>query len=276
MSAISRGKAPIRSASPTNADRASDGEDAVGDAQRADVAPSARPPGTAAASPERMDGDDDTLFAQVLAARAQGQNAGRGEPGRALGVLLDRWRRPAIYVIRRVLASYRRSETVDPEELFQEAACKLVERGLDQFRGHDEEGESRAGASRTFFLRIVKHAAIDHCRRRREELAPASPDGEEPEHQGPEIGVAVERARQANAREEAVELYWKAFARLEAEHPNEASAWKLYHHDEIGDHEACAKALGITVVNSYKRISRAQAHLRLFLLELQDGAPTQD
>jgi len=217
-----------------------------------------------------MDSDDDVLFAQVLAARAAGR-----DPGRILGALLERWRRPAIYVIRRVLASYRRSDAVDPEELFQESACKLVERGLDQFRGHDEEGESRAGAPRTFFLRIVKHAAIDFCRRRREELAAPSPDGEEPEHQGPEVAVAVERARRANDREESVELYWKAFARLRAEHPNEAAAWDLYHHEEVGEHEACAKALGITVVNSYKRISRAQAHLRLFLLELRDGTSSE-
>jgi RNA polymerase sigma-70 factor (ECF subfamily) len=215
--------------------------------------------------------DDDGLFAAILQARAAGR-----DDGRALGLLLERWRRPALYVVRRVLASYRKSDAIDPEELFQEAACKLVERGLDQFRGHDAVGESRAGAPRTFFLRIVKHAAIDFCRRRREELAHASADGEEPEHAAPEIGVAVDRARQAVQREETVELYWKAFARLRAEHPNEAAAWDLYHHEEVGEHEACAKQLGITVVNSYKRISRAQAHLRLYLLELDEAAPDPD
>ncbi len=215
--------------------------------------------------------DDDALFAAILQARAAGR-----DDGRSLGLLLERWRRPAIYVIRRVLASYRKSDATDPEELFQEAACKLVERGLDQFRGHDAEGEARAGAPKTFFLRIVKHAAIDFCRRRREELAHPTADGDEPEHGAAEVVAAVDRARQAVQREEAVELYWRAFERLRAEHPNEAAAWDLYHHEEVGDHEACAAQLGITVVNSYKRISRAQAHLRLYLLELNDVASDPD
>ena len=37
------------------------------------------------------------------------------------------------------------------------------------------------------------------------------------------------------------------------------------------DQEEVAKLPGITVTNSYKRISRAQAHLRLYLLDLHAG-----
>jgi len=208
--------------------------------------------------------DDDALFGRILARRSAAQDAGPD-----LGVLLDRWRRPAIYVIRRIQQSYRRGGEPDQEELFQDAAAKLIERGLDQFRGTtiDDSGAARSASARTFFLRIVKHTAIDHYRRHHEELAPASPDGDEPEATLPEIGQAVDKSRRAAAQREASETYWRAFERLRAEHPNEAAAWDLYHHQDMDDHEAVAKALGITVVNSYKRISRAQAHLRLYLLD---------
>lgn len=218
--------------------------------------------------------DDDQLFAEMLARR------GRDEPiGAHAGELLSRWRRPAFFVIRRIQQSYRRGGPDDDEELFQEAACKLIERGLDQFRGYvtqnDAEGaeERRPASGKTFFLRIVKHTAIDHYRRHREELAHAPADGEEPEITQPEADQATMRARRANERDEAHELYWAAFARLKAEHPNEAIAWDAYHHEDMDDHEAVAAKLGITVTNSYKRISRAQAHLRLYLLELRDGPP---
>lgn len=220
--------------------------------------------------------DDDQLFAELLARR------GRDEPiGGHAGELLSRWRRPAFFVIRRIQQSYRRGGPDDDEELFQEAACKLIERGLDQFRGYvtsnaTEGGEERRPASgKTFFLRIVKHTAIDHYRRHREELAHASADGEEPEITQPEADQATMRARRANERDEAQELYWAAFARLKSEHPNEATAWDAYHHEDMDDHEAVAAKLGISVTNSYKRISRAQAHLRLYLLELRDGAPAE-
>ena len=52
--------------------------------------------------------------------------------------------------------------------------------------------------------------------------------------------------------------------------PNEAAAWDAYHHQDLEDHETCAKKLGITVANSYKRVSRAQAYLRLYLQEQAD------
>lgn len=224
--------------------------------------------------------DDDALFGEVLAMRSADRSAKAGSPrrnaelGLRLGELLSRWRRPGLYVIRRVLASYRRDAAADHEELLQDAIAKLLERGLDQYRGSAAEGAAdeppRAGAARTFFLRIVKHTAIDHCRKKREELAAPSPTGDEPEHAGPEIGVAMDRARREADRDEAVEVYWRAFERLRVEHPSEAEAWDLYHHQEIGDHDVCAERLGISVVNSYKRVSRAQAHLKLFLLETRD------
>lgn len=212
--------------------------------------------------------DDDALFGEILARRAAGQKVDQ-----PLGALLERWRRPALYVIRRIQQSYRRGGEPDQEELFQDAACKLLERGLDQFRGTavDEQGAPRIASARTFFLRIVKHTAIDHYRRHHEELAHGAVDpDDEPEIQGPEIQQSVERAKREVERDEAAELYWRAFERLKAEHPNEATAWDLYHHQDRDDHVAVAGELGISVVNSYKRISRAQAHLRLYLLELRD------
>jgi len=213
--------------------------------------------------------DDDALFAAVLARRGAGQNIDR-----PLALLLERWRRPAIYVIRRIQQSYRRGVEHDQEELFQDAACKLLERGLDQYRGvtADDAGGTRASSARTFFLRIVKHTAIDQYRRHHEELAAGAKGGEdEPETPLAEVQLSVERARREAERDDASELYWRAFARLREEHPNEAVAWQLYHHEDLDDHVAVAKALEITVVNSYKRISRAQAHLRLYLLELRDA-----
>lgn len=212
--------------------------------------------------------DDDALFGEILARRAAGQKVDQ-----PLGALIERWRRPALYVIRRIQQSYRRGGEPDQDELFQDAACKLLERGLDQFRGTavDEHGAPRTASARTFFLRIVKHTAIDHYRRHHEELAPGAVDpDDEPEIQGPEIQQSVERAKREAERDEASELYWRAFERLKQEHPNEATAWDLYHHQDRDDHVAVAGELGISVVNSYKRISRAQAHLRLYLLELKD------
>ncbi len=214
--------------------------------------------------------DDDALLTEVLARRDQGRD------GRAhVGALIERWRKPAMYVIRRVQQSYRMGSVDDAAELFQEAAAKLVERGLAQFRGSSSEaapeGPPSGAAGRVFFLRIVKHTAIDHYRRHHEELA-QKPDGADdaPEVSAPEVAVAERRARASAAREDAADLYWRAFARLRAEHPGEADAWEAYHHLDLDDHEACAKRLGITVASSYKRISRAQARLRLILLELGD------
>jgi len=40
----------------------------------------------------------------------------------------------------------------------------------------------------------------------------------------------------------------------------------------VEDHEECARLLNITVANSYKRVSRAQAYLKLYLLELKQTA----
>lgn len=212
---------------------------------------------------------DEAVFAEVLERR------GREDVGPLVGVLLERWRRPAYYVIRRIQQSYRRGGPDDDGELFQDAACKLLERGLDQFRGFSlEEGgdaPARAASPKTFFLRIVKHTAIDFYRKHREELATASPDGDEPETTQPEADQATFRARRSAERDEAHELYWRAFERLRAEHPNEATAWDAYHHQDMDDHEAVARTLGITVANSYKRISRAQAHLKLYLLELKSS-----
>lgn len=212
---------------------------------------------------------DDELFAHALELRAAGK-----PQDAAMGVLLGRWKRSALYVIRRIQQSYKRGTEDDLEELFQDAACKLLERGLDQFRGTAtaEDGGTRAASARTFFLRIVKHTAIDHVRRHREELAQGAADpDDEPEISAPEMAVAVNRAKREAERDDAAEIYWRAYRRLVAEHPNEAAAWDLYHHQDLDDHVAVAEKLSISVVNSYKRISRAQAHLRLYVLEERDS-----
>lgn len=213
---------------------------------------------------------DESLLDGVLADRAAGRPAGA-----SAGELLSRWRKPALYVIRRIQQSYRAGTAEDALELYQDAAFKFLDRGLDQFRGvRDEAGQGAAGAgavaaARVFFLRIVKHTSIDHYRRHREELAPRVDDPDAAlETSAPEIAVAEDRARASLAREEAADVYWKAFGRLRAEHPGEAEAWEAYHHLDLDDHEACARRLGISVASSYKRISRAQARLRLYLLEL--------
>lgn len=206
---------------------------------------------------------DNELFDLVSGMRAKGEDAGR-----ALGELALRWRRPAAVVVRRIQSSYRAGSPDDEEEIFQEAVRKLVERGLDQFRGISEAQPGRAASPKTFFLRIVKHAAIDAYRRQRELLEPTPHDGEDALEHGPgEIAQATHLAGRARDRDDATETYWHAFERLVREHPNEAAAWDAYHHQDMEDHEECAKHLGITVANSYKRVSRAQAYLRRYLLE---------
>ena len=143
-------------------------------------------------------------------------------------------------------------------------------RGLEQFRGISEQMPGKAASPKTFFLRIVKHAAIDRYRRQREELAPAHPDDEDGPMEAPhEVARAVVASQRTQERADATEEYWEIFERLRKEHPNEATAWDLYHHQDVEDHNECARLLGITVVNSYKRVSRAQAYMKLYLLELR-------
>jgi RNA polymerase sigma-70 factor, ECF subfamily len=203
---------------------------------------------------------DDALFDDLVRRKAEGRSL--EEPLRALRL---RWGAPARYVIRQVLKSYGQPEE-DSEDLFQEALAKLVERGLDQFRG----GAGHGGSGRAFFLRIAKHLAIDAGRRRREVLAETA----ESQELEPQTQDAVQAARGMEQRRDDSELYWIAMRRLEQAHPKEAEAWALYHHEGVEDHQACATRLGISLANSYKRVSRAQAYLKLYLLELaEDAAP---
>lgn len=215
---------------------------------------------------------DDELFAEVSRRRSS------GEPFNApLGALVERWGRPARYVIGKIQASYGRGSPADADELFQDAVGKFIARGLEQFRGISEHMPGKAASPKTFFLRIVKHVAIDFYRRQREDLAPAPSDPDNVMEESPsEVVRAVENARRTEERSEAQELYWAAFARLQQEHPKEAGAWDLYHHQDVEDHEECARLLQITVVNSYKRVSRAQAYLKLYLLELKQAAEGQE
>lgn len=210
---------------------------------------------------------DQQIFEEVLAIRGQR----RAEADRLLGELAGRWQRPACYVIRKIQSSYGKGSPDDELELFQEALRRLIERGLDQYRGVSEMTPGRAASPKTFFLRIVKHLTIDHYRRQREELvSPPNHADDAPEISAPEANQAITAARRAAEQGDARELYWTAYDRLKREHPNEAEAWDVYHHQDAEGHEACAKRLGISVANSYKRVSRAQAHLRLYLLELRD------
>jgi RNA polymerase sigma-70 factor, ECF subfamily len=208
---------------------------------------------------------EDELFARVVEERAAGQSADR-----ALGLLIQRWKRPALYVISRVQASYGRRSDDDAEEIFQDSVAKLVDKGLDQFRGISEQVPGKAASPRTFFLRIAKHVAIDRYRRSREVLAEKTDEGELTEGEQMEARRAVEEARRTGERSDATELYWQAFRRLQQEHPNEAGAWELYHHEDVEDHAEVARRLQISVVNSYKRVSRAQAYLKVYLLELEE------
>jgi RNA polymerase sigma-70 factor, ECF subfamily len=211
---------------------------------------------------------DDELFAEVARRRSAGENFSG-----PLGALVQRWSRPAKYVIGKIQASYGRGSPADADELFQDAVGKFIDRGLEQFRGVSEHMPGKAASPKTFFLRIVKHVAIDFYRRQREDLAPKPSDPDDVMEEPPsEVARAVETARRTAERGEAQELYWAAFARLQREHPKEAGAWDLYHHQDVEDHEECARLLQITVVNSYKRVSRAQAYLKLYLLELKQTA----
>jgi len=212
-----------------------------------------------------LDLQDEELFAEISRKRAAGEDV-RAE----VGELVRRWRQPAAAVIRKIQKSYMRGSPDDEGDIFQEAVAKFIAKGLDQFRGQSIENPGTAAAPMAFFLRIVKHVAIDRYRRQREHLAPDRGD-EEREEEPHEVERGVHAARRSEEQAEASELYWAAFRRLEQEHPNEAKAWDLYRHQDVEDHNECARILGITVANSYKRVSRAQAYLRAYLLELMDS-----
>ncbi len=208
---------------------------------------------------------DDELFAEITSRRAKGETFNK-----PLGELVERWRAPSATVVRRVQGAFMRGSPDDADEVFQDAVGKFLSRGLDQFRGVSEQVPGKAASPKTFFLRIVKHCAIDRYRRQREDLASGPRDGEdevsEPAH---EVARSVTAADAKASAGEAREEYWIAFRRLLDEHPNEAAAWDLYHHQDMDDHNEVARILGITVVNSYKRVSRAQAYLKLYLLEVR-------
>ena len=208
---------------------------------------------------------DDELFAEISSRRAKGETFNK-----PLGELVERWRAPSATVVRRVQGAFMRGSPDDADEVFQDAVGKFLSRGLDQFRGVSEQVPGKAASPKTFFLRIVKHCAIDRYRRQREDLAQGPRDGEdesaEPAH---EVARSVSAADAKASAGEAREEYWVAYRRLQEEHPNEAAAWDLYHHQDMDDHNEVARILGITVVNSYKRVSRAQAYLKLYLLEVR-------
>jgi len=207
---------------------------------------------------------DDELFASITKRKAEGQDFKK-----LLGELVFRWRDPSATVIRRVQGAFMRGSPDDVDEIFQDAVTKFMAKGLDQFRGVSEHVPGKAASPRTFFLRIVKHCAIDRYRRQREELDSGPRDGEEEDRpESPhEARKAMAISRAETEKSEASEEYWAAFERLKKEHPNEAAAWDLYHHQDVDDHEEVARVMGITVVNSYKRVSRAQAWLKLYILE---------
>jgi RNA polymerase sigma-70 factor (ECF subfamily) len=222
---------------------------------------------------------DDELFAEISRRRSQNQDIKRH-----LGELVFRWRDGATTVIRRVQGAFMRGSPDDADEIFQEAVAKFMAKGLEQFRGVSEQVPGKAASPRTFFLRIVKHCAIDRYRRQREDLDSGPAPGEEDderEHPAHEATRAMATANAVEEQKEAEQEYWAAWERLQAEHPNEAAAWDLYHHQDKDDHPEVARLLGISVVNSYKRVSRAQAWLKLYILEARkrdehSAADTED
>ncbi len=215
---------------------------------------------------------DDELFQDISARKARGEDFKK-----PLGELVFRWRDASATVIRRVQGAFMKGSPDDIDEVFQDSVAKFMSKGIEQFRGVSEQMPGKAASPRSFFLRIVKHCAIDRYRRQREELeaAPRDPD-EEREESAPLERRAVVESKAKTEREEAQEEYWAAYARLKQEHPNEAAAWDLYHHQDVDDHEEVARVLGITVVNSYKRVSRAQAWLKLYVLETRGDAVPEE
>ncbi len=206
---------------------------------------------------------DDELFAEISRRRANGEDFRN-----PLGELVERWRDASVTVVRRVQGAFMRGSPDDGYEVFQDAVGKFMTRGLEQFRGVSEQMPGKAASPRTFFLRIVKHCAIDRYRRQREELDPGPRDGEdEAEESTHQQKRAVRVSDEKDERDDATEEYWAAYRRLQEEHPNEAAAWDLYHHQDVDDHVECARLLNISVANSYKRVSRAQAWLKLYVLD---------
>lgn len=211
---------------------------------------------------------DDELFAEISRSRVEGKDFAR-----PLGELVARWRDASTTVVRRVQGAFMRGSPDDADEIFQDAVVKFMSRGLEQFRGVSEQVPGKAASPKTFFLRIVKHCAIDRYRRQREDLEDhRGYDSEDdvPEVSRHEAARAVKESQAKEDKGEAQEEYWAAYRRLQAEHPNEAAAWDLYHHQDVEDHAECARLLNITVANSYKRVSRAQAWLKLYLLETRN------
>jgi len=91
----------------------------------------------------------------------------------------------------------------DADEIFQDSVGKLMSRGLDQFRGVSEQMPGKAASPKTFFLRIVKHCAIDRYRRQREDLDAGPREGDEERTESPhqEARALTEATSRANRGE---------------------------------------------------------------------------
>ena len=150
--------------------------------------------------------NDDELFADIARRKALGQDYKR-----PLGELVFRWRDASTTVIRRVQGAFMRGSPDDADEIFQDAVAKFMAKGLDQFRGVSEQVPGKAASPKTFFLRIVKHCAIDRYRRQREELDSGKnvgEDGDEPETSLPEAHRSIAEAKAVADQQEAHGEYW--------------------------------------------------------------------
>jgi RNA polymerase sigma-70 factor, ECF subfamily len=210
---------------------------------------------------------DDELFQDIVHRKASGH-----DHKRQVGELVFRWRAQSHGIIGKVQRAFMKGSPDDLDEIFQQAVVKFIDRGIGQFHGKSAEFPGQSTPPRAFFLRIVKHAAIDLYRRESSEVEPAhnAEDGEEIDENLALVQRAEHLARAHSDQRSASEEYWAAWKRLQKEHPNEAAVWDLYHHQELDNHAEVASILGITVPNSHKRCSRAQAWLKLAVIEMRE------
>ncbi len=165
---------------------------------------------------------------------------------RARRALVERYQRPVLALISRMLRGYADSGLI--EDVAQETFLRVF-RALPTF---DRNGPARLS---TWILTIASHRSIDEIRRRRLETRPLDASGVEV--------VARDRADQVTERKMLARLIHQAVEELSPEY-RAAFILREYHGLEYVE---IAQSLGVDLGTVKSRLNRARRRLREALVE---------
>ena len=174
----------------------------------------------------------------------QARSASGEQRERALVELLADFRGPALAAIHKTLMACGVDTSVYAEEALQQATFKLIEVGLEAYRG--------AAAPRTYFTRIAINAALDLARRlaRVAHVTPGE-GGVEPEHGAPTVDQRIDGRRRRLALAACMEQLSRRYH----------ESVRLYYLEQAGDCATCARLRGVSRAAFMQHLCRARAML---------------